>query len=174
MIEKKISLYGISEHIDEIERQIERLGGEITEEVEDALVQVESAIVEKTDSYIGVMQKKNDLIKIIAEKRKEFMNAEKSLKNQVDRMKQTVVDFMERTGRADIKGTFEVIKIRKPVATLCIDSEDEIPMKYQVIIPETIEPKKDEIKKALKAGEIVGGCRLVDGKKGLSFSKRKV
>lgn len=88
----------------------------------------------------------------------------KAIEAKAKRMKDYIKEQMERLDLTDLEtGTFK-FKIQNNPPALDITNEEEIPDAYKLIIPQQVEPDKERIKAALKAGEEVPGCRLTVGR----------
>jgi hypothetical protein len=84
--------------------------------------------------------------------------------------KDRVLWAMESTGRDKITRQLFTITRTKPRDICAIEDVGKIPEQYTKLIPESRQPVKADILKALKAGEDVPGCKLDSGKASLRIS----
>lgn len=131
--------------------------------------ELERALTTKTDQVAHYRESMSNFVDLIDAKIEELKERRQTYENRLKRFDDYVLSCIEVTGKNEFKGELYSIKPRKPAQAVEIFDETLIPIEF-VKIPE---PKpmimKAEISKALKAGEIIGGARLVDGKKSLIY-----
>lgn len=97
----------------------------------------------------------------ILDKEIKRLNAKKqALNNKKDRLKKIMLSTIENTGQSKFKTSLYSFNIKNSEA-LEVDSIDNIPREFLRIKKEA---DKVEIKKALKNGLIIDGCRIVENK----------
>ena len=163
-----VTLYQITTEFKQIEEALMESGGELTSEVELALKEVSGLLTLKTDSVVGWVNSQEDLIEAADRRIKELLTFKTRISRGVDSLNGYLLNCMDNLGEVEIKGQFNKVLIRKPVKVLEIFDEDQIPTDYLTQV-KTIKISKPDIKKAIKNGEEVPGCRLVDGNRKVSF-----
>ncbi len=162
----KINLYQITEEIEAFAELIMMDEGEISEAHESLERQVEHLLATKTENCISYLDREEDLIKLADEKIKALQDFKKKKKNGIERFKSYIANCLEKSGRESFESDLYKIKFRKPSKVVEIEDRDSLPVEFVEVVQE-IKTKKAEIAKALKAGEVVSGAKLVDGKKSL-------
>jgi len=162
-----LSLYGITEELKALDQLLDIDQGEITEEFEQLEDEIKNAITLKTDSCLGYLRSTEDQIKSAKQYVKDISSAIKAKENKVAKFKEYIMVCLEQTD-GELQGSMHTVKFKKPSQILVIVDEDKIPVKFGVV--ETIiKYNKNDIKKALKAGEVVEGVKLEDGKRSLNI-----
>jgi len=172
-MEKNLSLYQVTEQINQVFEEITSLNGEITQEMQTKLEFAQSLLVSKTDACVGWRQSQDDLRAAIEKRVEELLAFLKVVDARVDRFDEYILSCMDRLGQNEFKGELSTIKARKPSQVVEIFDESLIDAQF-IKMPE---PKpmimKVEIKNALKNGETVEGARLVVGKKSVLYKVGK-
>ncbi|MDX1466099.1 MAG: siphovirus Gp157 family protein [Halomonas sp.] len=101
---------------------------------------------------------------------KRLAERAKAFRRNADACKERVLWAMKATGRDKIKRQLFTVTRTKPREICAIESAEKIPEQYTKLIPESRQPVKADILKALKAGEEVPGCKLDKGKPSLRIS----
>ena len=87
----------------------------------------------------------------------------KALENRADRIRQYLLDNMQRTGISKIESPYFKIAIAKNPPSVVVDDEDTLkfahPEFVKTVTTESLD--KTAIKEAIKAGQIVEGAHLV-------------
>ena len=86
--------------------------------------------------------------------------------NRAESLKSYLRDNMIECGINKITWDTGSITLRKATQAVQVDDTDALPEKYQ---RKTITADKAAIKAALKSGESIQGCSLVEGQRGLLF-----
>lgn len=159
MSEKK-SLYQIAAENLEILSQIWGNGGEITEEIETALVARELELEDKVDRYCGLINTFKKERAHIKERIEELSRISQSLSNQETRLKEMLDQTCVALNMDELSGSeYRVKRVLSP-ARVVIADETVLPDDFFKI---SKSPDKTRIKDALKAGESVEGCSLERG-----------
>lgn len=87
-----------------------------------------------------------------------------SITNRTESLKNYMLDAMRATGQSKVETDLFTVAIRKNPPKVEILDEDDIPERFIEIRTEEVVRKK-EIVEALKAGEEVPGCSLVQGER---------
>lgn len=93
----------------------------------------------------------------------EMAGRAKSLNKKVDSLKKYLLDNMQRCGITEIKGGAIAIKLQKNPASVDVFEVDLVPSEFRAPPPPPFVPAPDKraIVTALKAGQEVPGCRLI-------------
>lgn len=159
-----LSLYQISE---ELRLTLERVfdnDGEVSEDLEQDLARVETMLIEKTDNIVEWVEYQSDLLKLIAEKKKQLDELKKKIDSRMDSFNFYVESCMGRLEKKALTGSTRTIKIRAKTDVVNIVNEKEIPLEFIKTKAET-SVDKAEIKKVLKMGADVPGAELVKSTK---------
>ena len=134
-----------------------------------AIVNLYDALVAKTDQVAHFRESLVNYDLLLESKIKELKDRQLSINNKIEKFDEYVLNCMNIQQKDEFIGSFCKISKRKPVKAVEIFDETLVPIEF-VRIPE-VKPMimKAEISKALKAGEIVDGARLVDGKISLQY-----
>lgn len=132
---------------------------EITiEEIGDTLESITGMIEDKVENIAKLRKTIEGDIKAFKEEEKRIANRRKALESKSDYLKNYVQNELIRANIKKLKaGTFNLYFQKNPASVEIID-ESIIPEQYREKLPDKI--KKDEIKKALQAGEEIIGVTL--------------
>lgn len=145
------------------EEMVDEETGEIIS-IKDRLEALEMEKDEKIEHVALYAKDTMALIEQIAAERKALKEREDRLKNKLDGLKQYLAFA---TDGKPVKDNPRFILSFRPSESVTVNVDaSTLPVEYQNV-KTSIEPKKMEIKKALKAGKEVKGCELV---KNLSVS----
>lgn len=98
---------------------------------------------------------------LVAESKRLAERASK-MQNKVDSMKEYLLFNMIQTGNEKIQGRFFTLSTRKSTSVQ-VDSIEVIPQEF-VVEKTTFSPDKRLIGDALKSGQVVPGCQLIERK----------
>lgn len=158
-----ITLYGITEEIKALENLFEMEDGEFTTELEILTQEMAIMVENKTDSCIGFLQMQKDRSESFKNRITAMQKAKKAIDNKIESYENYLVECVKQSQNGEFVGKFGVIKNRKPTKIVSVIDENKIPMEFLKEKTEVSVDKKG-IKDALKAGTIVDGCELIDGK----------
>lgn len=163
-----MNLYQIQENISErLERLQERLdNGELPppddSEVQELLGLIEGDLTDKVGAYRYVVLNLEAQEKAYKDEIAKLNVGKKSVTNNIDRLKNAVLNAMTATGQKSFKfdtGFVRVQKNAQPSVVLDIDPE-HLPKEFQKV---TIEANTTAIKEFIKNGGEIKGVRLVVG-----------
>lgn len=146
-----------------IEEMLIDSGGELTELIEEALSLRDKALPDKIESYAHVVERSRHLAQFYAKKANELIKISEGCEKLADKLVDNVDISMQQMGVNEITGHDHKFKRVGCDKRLIIDPNADIPSEYLTVIPERTEPNKQAIKKALKDGEAIPGCRLDGG-----------
>lgn len=162
MDKPKKSLYGITQEFATLEGMLMDVDGEITPELEEALMINRNELETKSEGYISVIAKKTARVSFIDAEIKRLQAAKKAEKNVIDRLKDTIKNAMLVYDIESIETPLHRISFRKSESVSILIPAEELADKLKLIKTQTI--PLSEIKKMLKAGETFEGVSLMENK----------
>ena len=169
-----LSLYAIAEEQEAIGTLLEMDQGEVTEDHEALIEQVEQMIAHKTDRVVGFFNFLTDEIENAKKRRDEISNFIKVREAAQARLKDYVASCMDKLGSKSFEGDFYEIKERKPSLVLHINHEDLVPAEFTTVETK-VKVNKSELKAAVKAGTVtVEGIELVEGERSIQFKTKSL
>ena len=155
-----MNLYEITAEQKALINKIELLEGEITEEIENALIINENQLQSKSIAYLSVIKNKENFNSLVDEEIKRLQAIKKTNTNLVNRLKDNLLNAVNLFG--DFQVGTNKFGIRKS-STLEVEDTNSLPEKYKVIkVSETAD--KMALKSALKNGEEIKGVYLQEHK----------
>ena len=154
----KKSLYNIEQEYLEIANQLE--DGELSPELETALAINERELQGKAIAYAYVIKEAEDTVSVIDAEIKRLQGLKKTEQNKAQRLKDTIQNAMELYGITEIKTETLKLNFRRSEGVICTDSSVGIPEEFATVVPESIKPNLNEIKKAIKEGRDVTGFEI--------------
>lgn len=166
----EISLFEIERELKTLLEELVETDGEFTSEEKSLrLVNLSDALTTKTDNVAAFRDSLVNFADYLNDKITEIKDRKESIIRKVDKLDQYVSDCMAIQNKTEFNGSLFKISKRKPTPSVEVFDETKIPLQF-INVPE---PKptimKAEIAKAIKAGEIVDGARLVDGKISIQY-----
>ena len=148
----EMTLYHISDEQRRINAMLEETGGELTPEIEEALAVNEANFVTKAESYgYAILHYKAVIAAVKAEK--DRLDAiKKTAENAVARMEERIVAAMQQFDKPKVEADTLKLSLRRSERVI-IDDENNIPSDCIAVKTEV---NKTEVKRHLKAGEIIG------------------
>ena len=169
-----LSLYAIAEEQEAITALLEMDRGEVTEDHEALITQVEQMIAHKTDRVVGFFNYLTDEIEKAKKRRDEISAFIKVREAAQVRLKEYVAGCMDKLKINHFKGEFYEIKERKPSKVLHINHESLVPVDFTTVETK-VKINKVELKAAVKAGTVnVEGIELVDGERSVQFKPKSL
>lgn len=156
----KLTLFDLGQNYLDVLGKIEEAQGELTPELEAELDLAISEIITKTDGYIKVASEFDIAIQQAKEWEQKFQAKRKSLENQLDRLKQRLIQHMKATNMPEIIGELGKVKLMHSKAVTILN-EKELPANFIETVT-TTKILKSEISAALKTGQTVPGAELTE------------
>lgn len=153
----KLTLYNITSEQLRINELLEESGGELTPEIEEALMLNAENFEIKADGYIESISRYKALAEAADVRIKEMQRIKKTSENIEKRLKERLLQAMMVMGVDKMEIGLRKLSIRNTSAVNITD-EAHIPADY-IIIEQKYD--KTRIKDALKNGEIIPGAELV-------------
>ena len=154
------SLYNISADFLRIIEELQENDGELTPELEDALVVNEHNFLVKTENYIEAIKMIDAYEQLAAEREREFQIKKRNAANAKRRLKDNYAKAMELMGKDKVDTGLHKISFRTSQAVNITD-EAHIPNEY---IKVETKIDKESLKRDLKAGLVIEGAELVTNK----------
>lgn len=152
----KQSLYNITEDQRLINAMLEETGGELTPEIEEAMLITEENFISKAEAYGATISEYDAQAEACAQEIKRLQAFKKTCENVSKRMKERISDAMMTFDMDKVTaGTFR-FSFRKSTAVV-VENEELIPEEY-FRTERTICRK--ELMDALKAGEVIAGAMI--------------
>lgn len=127
------------------------------EELAGRLAEIDMAIEDKADNYAVIIADLNAQEAKLKTEIDRLTKRRQTLRNNADRMKQSLQQAMETIGKEKIKTDYYSYTIQKNPPKLILDDEEIVPEDYFVTRREL---DKASLKDALKAGQEVRGAHL--------------
>ena len=155
-----MTLYHITSEQLRINELLEESGGELTPEIEEALIINEENFIAKSEGYIETIAKYKALAEAADVRIKEMQRIKKTSENIEKRLKERLLQAMVVMDVDKMEIGLRKLSIRNTTAVNITD-EAHIPAEYIII-----EQKYDKarIKDALKSGDVIPGAELVTNK----------
>lgn len=151
-----MTLYDITATQQCILDQLEENGGELTEELENALALTAENFDSKAEGYIEAIAKYRDLAANAAERIRKYQQTKKTAENIEKRLKERLLFAMMIFGENKKEVGCHRLSIRNS-ASVVFDDESLLPENYVKV---TLTPDKAAILAALKDEQEVPGARL--------------
>jgi len=156
------SLYQISNEMQILLEEVTQAEGELTPELEQKIVFLNSSLTTKTDDIVAWVNSQDDLIALAKDKISRLSDFIQAIEKSLGKFDGYVNNCLVSMGTNKIEGKLFSITRRKPVMVVNVFDETLIPMDF-IKIPE---PKpaiqKSEIGAALKKGLEVPGAKLTE------------
>ena len=152
----KKSLYNISKEMQEIASQLEE--GELTPELENALIISQNELQEKAINYGYAIKSLDDDLTAINEEIKRLQAIKTSKATAIDRMKEAISNAMQLHGIEKVTSPTLNLSFRKS-ESIEIDNISQIDARF-LNEKVTVSADKTRIKEAIKQGENVEGARI--------------
>ena len=150
-----MNLYNIKNEYLQIAHKLTE--GELTPELEQALIITQENLQEKAINYGYVIKNFESEVNIIEEEIKRLNALKKARQNAVDKLKNNISDAMQLFGILEVKAPTFKMNFRKSESVEIFEGLD------QEFITEKVsyQPDKIAIKNAIKEGRTVNGAALV-------------
>jgi len=157
---RELSLYNLSEEMVKTLDYLYDDLGEIDENKELKIKEINDLITQKTDSVAEYVQFQKDLIEAAEKKIEKIKDFIKKTENGLDRLDVYVASCMDRMAKEKLEGSFSTITRIKPRDTAEIINEELIPVDYLYTPEPVAKIDKKLLLEDLKKGKIVPGAKL--------------
>ena len=134
-------------------------GGEITPEIEERLEVNSKSIMSKVDGYVAIEDQFQAQADLCRSKANVWSKVAKTFEGRIEKLRSNIKFCMKEMEKDEILGKENRYVLSKSVPKLVIDSEDEIPNEFKMIVQKT-ELDKEKIKQALINGFEVPGAHI--------------
>lgn len=155
-----MKLYEITNEITEFQSMVD--AGEIPEEaIEDTLAGIELEFDEKADNIASLIKSLNAEAEAIEAEAKALMARAKSKKNNIEHLKSYLSQAFKEIDKSKLETTRNVISFRKSEKVV-VEDDLEFYQEYPDFckVKTEVKPDKTAIKKLLKGGMDIKGCRI--------------
>jgi hypothetical protein len=153
------NIYNITTEFLQLEAQLIENGGELTPELETALIINKDELQHKSIQYGYVIKSLSDNVDAIDNEINRLQAIKKTNENAIDRLKDTLSSAMQLFGIPELKTPTLKINFRKSEQVV-VNDVNALPSDYKTI-KVTEQADKIKIKQAIKSGEDVIGCELI-------------
>lgn len=151
-----LTLYHITSEQLKINELLEESGGELTPEIEEALILNENNFLVKSEGYIESISRYKALADAADARIKEMQRIKKTAENIEKRLKESMQWAMKTLGKDKVEVGLHKLSLRSSTA-VSITDEGSIPAEY-IMVETKID--KMRIKEALKNGATIPGAEL--------------
>lgn len=141
-----------------LEQMLIDSGGEITPEIENALVVKDQLLPEKIDNYSLIMERFEHLSEHYKSRAEMFIQIAKQCQNVQERLKENIKQAMLTLEVEEVQGFDIRFKLSKSKPKVVIFAEEVIPTEYKKEVT-TIVVDKDKLREDLSIG-LVSGAKL--------------
>lgn len=154
----KLSLFNIEQEYLSLAQTLTENGGELTPELEEALMINQANLETKSTNYGLVIKQMEYECDILDSELKRLQGLKKSRENAIDRLKHNISEAMKLYGYDKIETPVLKLSFRKS-ETVEIDNEMQVPDDYKVTKVSVTADKK-LIKEAIKEGLEIPGAHI--------------
>lgn len=133
--------------------------GELTPEMEQALLEIETNLPEKVDNYAYLIDKVEHEAEFFKKKAEKYLKTSKVLENLHQRLLDSIKQRMIEFNLLEVKGHDEVFRIARGKPVVTVLSQSEIPESH-LKKTLTISVDKNSIREAIEGGKEIAGVRL--------------
>ncbi len=143
--------------------------GEINEELENKLAEVQKMLTNKVDAYEWMLKSLDADENKFRDRADLFLKVARGIKSYRERLKDLIKMAMKSMNVTELEGESMRFKLT-PSAPSMVINEEVLPSDCKMIL---YQPDKKVIKEKLEKGEVVAGVQLVEGVALRSYPVRK-
>ena len=132
--------------------------------LEECLQTIEADIAVKCERGIGLIRNLDTLREGMEKESKRLSEQARILKNRIESIKVWYQRNLDAMGKSKVVTTRGTMVVQNNPPSLKVTDADQIPICYLTLVPARYEVDKDAVKTALKAGEIIPGAHLEQGR----------
>ena len=155
-----LTLYGITNEMQQLLRLIEENEGEMTPEIENALAISEDNFAAKSEDYGHAILNLKAMAAAAKAEKERLATLQRFYENTYNRLDTALKAAMVATGHDKVETPTMRLSLRHSTATE-VDDLDQVPAEYKTTKVEVV-ADKTAIKKAIQSGESVPGAHLVE------------
>lgn len=164
------SLYALTHEFQQLANMDAGNDADFAAALEETLNAQDEQIEDKIEATIIVSRQLEADAEACKAEAKRLNERAAAFQRNADACKERVKIAMENTGKDKIKRQLFTITRVAGRDVCAIEDADKVPEQYTKLIPASRQPVKADILKALKAGEVIPGCRIDTGKSSLRIS----
>ena len=136
--------------------------GEVTAESEALALELAEMLAQKADAFGGFVRSLEANAAACRQEEERLRDRRKALENKAQWLKRVGLESLQRMDRPRVEGELFTLAVQNNPPSVVVNVlVDALPSAYVRTIPEVREPDKAAIGKALKSGEQITGCELV-------------
>lgn len=166
-----MNLFELVAEANGITKAIIEAGGELSPELETALINIDLAMAEKVDGYDHVMERLEHEAEYWKAKADAYAKIAKAHANAKERMKNAIKSAMQAMEKTEVKGVDVRFKMTPVKPKLVIDQATLDPS-YLMQVTTSV-PDKERIEMALRLGDEVMGAKLEQSFALRSYANKK-
>ena len=155
-----LTLYGITNEMQQLLRLIEENEGEMTPEIENALAISDDNFAAKSEDYGHAILNLKAMAAAAKAEKDRLTTLQRFYENTYNRLDSALKTAMVATGHDKVETPTMRLSLRHSTATE-VDDLDQLPAEYKTTKVEVV-ADKTAIKKAIQSGEDVPGAHLVE------------
>jgi len=152
------ALYQIESEYLQLINQVEEMEGELTPEMEEALIINKNELEVKSIAYVEYIKSKESFNERVDSEIKRLQGIKKQNDSLISKLKQNLLNAVNLFG--NFEAGFLKFSTRKSTSVNVTIEANELPKEYKTV-KVTEAPDKVAIKKALEKGEVIEGCELI-------------
>lgn len=145
-----------------IEKMLIESGGEINDDIEEALAVNSKELALKVDGYVEIIARFENLESYYKIRSEYFKNISSRCKKAVERLKENIKYGMNELGTNEIEGVDMRFKVTPTSGTLKITDEEAVPVQFKKEEIKTVIDSK-LLKEAMTNGLEVSGAEIIPG-----------
>ena len=132
--------------------------------LEECLQTIEADITVKCENGIGLIRSLENLRDGMKTEAQRLTERQRVIDNRIRSIKEWYQRNLDAMGKSKVETMRGTMVVQNNPPALKVTDENEIPICYLTIVPAHYEVDKDALKTALKAGEIIPGAHLEQGR----------
>lgn len=156
-----------------LESKLIESGGEITDEIDQALTLMDVLKPNEVDEKDFILNKLTKEIELWKEQADRYLRVAQGLTKAKELMKRRIITAMEEGNLLEAEGKNVRFKLVKCPPALVIEDEKALPANFMETVV-TVKPNAKEIKQALVGGAVVPGAKLTQGNTVRSYVNRTI
>ena len=157
-----LTLYDLADEALALDALFAMDDGEVTPESEQLAVELASKLAQKADHFGGFVRTLEANAAACKAEEERLRDRRKALENKAAWLKRVGLDALQHMERPRVEGELFTLAVQNnPPSVVVHVLADALPSAFVRVIPEVREPDKAAIGKALKAGQQIDGCELV-------------
>ena len=158
-----LTLYELAEETLALDALLGLDEGECTPESDALAEELSAALVLKADAFGAYVASLTATEAAIAEEVTRLAARRRAVAAKAERLKRYALFALQRMDRTKVEGALFTLGVQNNPASVEIDCATEaLPADYVRVVPASMAPDKTALAKALKAGTVIDGVRLVE------------